>query len=96
MSFRIGEVAVGQNFMHRLVRNGMECEIIGGLELRSNTNSYDDKVTKGLRYRVRWADGLISGQEPEYLRKKKPPQETSTWEAVQQLTNWNPQKVTHE
>lgn len=34
---------------------------------------------------------------PEFLRKKKPPQELSTWEAVQKITGWNPtkQKVIH-
>lgn len=26
------------------------------------------------------------------LRKKKPPEEDASWEAVQELTNWNPTK----
>ena len=29
----------------------------------------------------------------KYLRKKRPPQELSTWENVQDITNWNPTKV---
>jgi len=37
----------------------------------------------------------VSGEwfSPEkMLRKKKPPQETTTWEEMQEITNWNPSK----
>lgn len=34
--------------------------------------------------------------EEKFLRKKKPPEELSTWEEVQKLTNWNPKKVAHD
>lgn len=30
--------------------------------------------------------------EPQYLRKKYPPQEPSTWEEVEKATGWNPTK----
>lgn len=46
-------------------------------------------------------NGSITGPDPSgswfaheaHLRKKKPPQEKSTWEEVKNITGWNPNKV---
>ena len=40
-------------------------------------------------------DHRITGYWTAYeyqLGKKKPPQEKSTWEEIQEITNWNPSK----
>lgn len=39
----------------------------------------------------RHSDGYWAVRE-ESLRKKKPPQELSSWEKIQEITGWNPTK----
>lgn len=70
--FKIGEIVVGQNFTVTTKYNGMEAEIIGGLEFRRARTSHG-KLERGSMYRVQWADGKITSQFPHELRRKKPP-----------------------
>lgn len=73
-TFKVGDIAVGQNFNIDVHRNGMVCTVVGPLEFREAANNHDGKVTTGLRYRVQWADGVVTVQEPHFLRRQAPPQ----------------------
>lgn len=91
--FKVGDVGIGQNFVNDPTRNGMECEIIGGLEMRLSFTESRREFTRGLRYQVKWADGLTTDQEAYYLRPKRPPRhwlnEVVIWESV----GWMPMDV---
>lgn len=52
---------------------------------------------KYVYYGVIFSDGKEIWTAQHTLRKKKPPQELTTWESVQKITGWNPtkQKVIH-
>ena len=74
-SFSVGETVIGQNFIYCLENNGDECEIIGGLKLRSGTVRRTRKVKSEQMYIVKWSCGKVTAQAPCHLRKKKPPEE---------------------
>jgi len=92
MNFKIGDVCIGQNARWDFSRNGMECVIVGELELRTYwTNSECTKSDTGMCYEVEWADGEIGCGRPDQLRLKKPPapperQQVGEWE----LCPWKP------
>ena len=81
--FNFHEIAVGQNFIKDIQWNGMECEIIGGLQEREAFYLMASEAHKVLSYKVKWMDGSISIQPEHNLKKKKPPQEQlKTWEEL--------------
>lgn len=81
-AFKVGEIAIGQNFVHNIERNGMECEVIGGLEMRTGYgSSTGDRIT-GMSYLVQWSDGMIRVQRPFQLRKKFPPSHYAAQQAM--------------
>jgi len=90
--FQIGEIVIGQGFTYNPERNGMECEIIEGVLIR-RVRWKGGREGEELTYLVKWPDGELTAQEPHQLRKKKHPQDLSSWEAVQEQTGWSPQKV---
>lgn len=71
--FKIGEILIGQNHVMTTDRNGMECEIIGALEMRAGRIGGVGPIETSLAYRVRWADGKEWGAKPVHLRRRKPP-----------------------
>lgn len=93
--FKIHEVATGQNHIYDTALNGMECEIIEGLQIRRLTHKVSGLNDYRECYRVKWANGKILCAQPGYLRKKKPPQEKmGDWELIEIGTGWSPFKVT--
>lgn len=72
--FKVGEIVVGQNITSQPEYNGMEAEIIGGLEpRRCHRNATGEVLGTVMTYAVRWANGLVTAQEPHKLRRRKPP-----------------------
>lgn len=71
--FKLGEVCVGQNFVHTVKRNGQECEIITSLAIRDYRDAATKEVRLGSVYYVRWSDGSEHAAHPHQLRKKHPP-----------------------
>jgi hypothetical protein len=71
-TFAIGEVAVLCNLTILTHRNGLEVEIIGGLENRPAIRTNGDHVVI-LGYEVRDPTGEITITAPHRLRKKRPP-----------------------
>lgn len=88
--FKVGEIAIGCNFILSQIRNGMECEIVGPLQKMIARHFITNKETTGYRYLVLWADGSETAEEPHYLRHKNPPQ--SSWEELADI--WDPTKET--
>ena len=82
VKFEVGEVAILRNCSFA-EHNGLECMILGA------------GITEGT-YKVEIPDSPYKlvwlGCEESQLIKKKPPQELSSWDEVQKLTNWNPIK----
>lgn len=87
--FSVGEMAIIDNCKSYPSFIGMECEIL--------SNPYDGigSITGELciGYDACLQNGEKHSIAERCLRKKKPPQELTTWEEVQKLTNWNPTKV---
>lgn len=72
--FKVGDICVGRGFVVLAHRNEMECEIIGGLEMRLGKCSITGKIYEAAFYDVRWSDGgerLVSAHN---LRRKPPKQ----------------------
>jgi hypothetical protein len=62
----IGDIAEGRGFTRHTDRNGMQCTVIGDLEMRDYVNERKT-VSKASSYLVRWVDGMVSVQEPDSL-----------------------------
>lgn len=86
--FKVGDICIGQNMVWTTHYNGMDCEIVGPLELRRIVDlSKDGQLIDELCYHVRWADGEETAVPPEKLRRKPPKPDTDAWamDKVQQL-----------
>lgn len=92
-NIEVGAVCIGMGATWLFEKNGMECVVIGGLELRAYTSyaSGEPKAFAAHCYLVRWADEEITCALPEQLRRKPPPQreEIGEWE----LCPWQPKQV---
>ena len=71
--FKVGEILIGQNMIMVTRCNGMECEVIGGLEMRDWRCEITGDFGQSMTYEVRWADGGVTVQEQNELRRRKPP-----------------------
>lgn len=71
MSYPVGTICIGQNFVVNTERNGMECVIEAPAQYMEFIGIQDDRRYKGVFYKVRWADGYDCPQEPKYLRLKR-------------------------
>jgi hypothetical protein len=91
--FKVGDVCIGQNFVRDLEYNGMECVVVGGLEVREWYRSDTGEGGCDINYLVRWENGEVCCQQPFYLRAKQPPRhwlnEVVSWETV----GWMPMDV---
>ena len=71
--FKVGDVCIGQNhFMHTQF-NGMQCEVIGGLEFRHGRLYGTLVPVNEFQYEVLWANGETTNALPYQLRLKRPP-----------------------
>lgn len=89
--FEIGEVAVLKCLTKSAHYNGRECEIVSAEYEYCGEIGYDAIIPDDPCHKK----DSIKGEwfvQTEFLRKKQPPQELSTWEAVQKETGWNPTK----
>lgn len=91
--FSVGEMAiyVRPNSPHY----GKEIEILGPLQFVSCLRDHvtGALVDGGMRYQITRLDDLPRfWAKPEWLRKKRPPQELSSWYEVEKLCGWNPEK----
>jgi hypothetical protein len=75
--FEIGEIVIGQHFVHSTCLNGVELEVVRGLESRliEFINRVPCVPQTLIGYGIRHPAGYITHIEPYYLRKKKPPKE---------------------
>jgi len=80
--FRLHEIVVGQNFVDSTHRNGMECEVIGELQERSGTFKHDSQIHTAIMYEIKWVDGDITLQPPQYLRKLPDGRTKTEWSGV--------------
>jgi hypothetical protein len=78
MKFKVGDVCIGQGFVHCTDMNGNECVVIGELEWALARNIPTGEYELGWYHKVRWAQGDITFQEPASLRLKKPPEREQT------------------
>ena len=94
--FKAGDAITGQNFNYEARYNGMNGVIQNNMGEMVSEGKASGKKQRGNHYMVLWDNGMCEPQIEFRLRKKKPPQETSTWEEVQAiegLGGWNPSKV---
>lgn len=70
----VGTVCIGQNYIHHAERNGMECVVIGGLDVSDAVIARTGEVVRACAtYEVEWSDGFIDNVQPRHLRRKQPP-----------------------
>lgn len=76
MKFEVGEIAIMSNVGNKYhIYNGSECEIIGDECYRTG------KEYNGVQYLVKMCcDGFVLNCPATKLRKKRPPEETTTWD----------------
>ena len=91
--FKLGEIVIFCGLKNTRELNGEECEITEALDRRRLVYSHGEIQNNEMCYGVTTKTGYKIFVRPEFLRKKKPPEELSTWEEIQALTNWNPAKV---
>lgn len=77
--FKVGDICIGQNFIFDTECNGMECEIIGGYELREGLWSGNLFPEKCYCYEVVWADGYICNAKEFNLKPRYDGNELVSW-----------------
>lgn len=89
-NFRINEIAIGQNINSSPEYNGMECEVICGLQ-KQTVRWSDGRLTHDEPvYEVTWANGETLCVRPNNLRKRHEP---GNWEDLKDEFGkpiWNP------
>jgi hypothetical protein len=85
--FKVGDIAVGIGFTTapNTNLNGMECEIIGPLQVRCVKLIPEGLDAYKLCYHVRWADGKETAAHPRNLRRKQPPKSARE---IDTLVSW--------
>jgi hypothetical protein len=74
-TFAVGEIAVLHGLVYATEWNGVECEIIDGLDTYVvRARPWDPSGTK-FGFRVRAVDGKTGIVHPRNLRKKRPPRD---------------------
>lgn len=78
-NFKVGDMAIGQNFVTDVQFNGMECEIIGNYDRHLGIGRDGDlRPIEG--YKVLWANGKKSIQKEYQLKKKYDGDNVVDWE----------------
>lgn len=91
--FKVGEIVVITKAINTENQHlvGADAVILSEAVSFSGRQAYEVMVDGHINHSITSLRGEWSCYEYQ-LRKKKPPQETSTWEAVQEITNWNPKR----
>ena len=70
--FKVGEIAIGCNMQFDTAYNGMECEILEGVQ--TATALFGGRWKTIDAYWVMWQNGTESWAPTSRLRKKRPPE----------------------
>lgn len=93
MKFEIGEIAIGQNFTRSPEYNGLELKVVdnyGEHVCRGGVNGFPFGPIKLMGYGVEDGDGEIFYVPSNRLRKKKPPEELTSWDKIEEICGWSP------
>ena len=96
VSFKIGDVCVGQNFERATWRNGMECVVISdGFVSPAIEYVTGTQLPEEFGYMIRWSDGSQAHEPPRFLRLKRPPSSFEPCEEsfLEDLHTWMKVKV---
>lgn len=91
MSFQVGEIAT-LIWTEGSCRNGADRYIGSDVEIIELLHKEPTLLLPV--YTVMTSDGKPIHVTPPNLRKKRPPQETSSWTEIQKITKWNPVRET--
>lgn len=86
MNWQIGDLAIAQNCLKAVELNGQECEILGYLTDHSEGAKYV-VVVDG--FPSKHPDGAWAFKE-KHLKPFPDDNETTSWEAVEKITGWQP------
>lgn len=88
--FEVGEVAI-LDVPRYPELTGLECTI-----LKIGVENEDDYLIEvcGINPKQYGAESFTCYEHN--LRKKRPPEELSTWEEIQKITDWNPKEKVHD
>jgi len=89
--FKVGEVAIVANVVNQILSCyiGTEVTIVGELRPASRLSRLEGQMV----HDIRTVDGVSAIARPCDLRKKRPPQETTDWQAIASITGWHPAGV---
>jgi hypothetical protein len=73
MSIKVGTICVGTGHIAAPYFNGMECEVVGPLAVRTVQSRVTGESRDQLCYIVQWANGERLASVPERLKPKRPP-----------------------
>lgn len=90
-SFSVGEIAILIGGRFHSLEHPIEVLVVGPLATRSGAEPDGTSVYQR-GYLIEIHGGKTAACEPQYLRKKRPPQETTSWESIEELTGWTPVK----
>lgn len=76
--FKVGEIAILQNSDYFTEYNGVECEILKGLNVHKIQHMDMMKKSHRLSYFAQMADGMRLNAAPHQLRKKPLPDESKS------------------
>jgi hypothetical protein len=71
--FKVGEIAIGQNFVDFPEHNGEDLVIIEGARFGPTIDKMDRVVRTGVTYKVESTNGEQFVCSPSCLRRRKPP-----------------------
>ncbi|MDH5183398.1 MAG: hypothetical protein OEX12_05855 [Gammaproteobacteria bacterium] len=80
--FKVGEIVID-------IKNNEEVEILGIALGKNVPKEYYGAVPNRIYYQL--SNDCFATEK--YLRKKKPPEELSSWEQVQKTCHWSPNEV---
>lgn len=90
--FRVGEIAIFQNAKWDSSYNGLEVVVRGSLQDRVTACGRNGQNIRVLYSYAVESETEIFHAEPHQLRKKRPPEETTSWDSVEKITGWKPRE----
>jgi hypothetical protein len=88
--FEVGDIAILVGLITHADKNGDDVTILGAPEWRSvKLYGLDRDKPPELLYPCDWR-GLLIWIAPYNLRKRQPPSDSSSWDLIAEITQWQP------
>lgn len=72
-NFKVGEIILGQNFVHSTEKNGMEGQVVRSLSITTSRHIFTGVISTEPMYFISWADGDLYNVRPKNIRRRPAP-----------------------